>query len=104
MPQWPKQRAMLTMPNVWVFVFAFAHNSHLKRGKAEWQLGAELVTWWPAGSQLTEILGKQYAVIGTAVGISEENGIGKPEGGTLEAQLTVTQGPMRFIPTHRGEG
>lgn len=85
-------------------VFAFAHNSHLKRGTAEWQLGPDLVTWWPAGSQLSEILGEGYAVIGTALGVSEENGIGKPEEGTLEATLTATEGPMRFIPTHRGKG
>lgn len=85
-------------------VFAFAHNSHLKRGKAEWQWGTELVTWWPAGSQLNEILGKGYAVIGTAVGISEENGIGEPEDGALEARLIATQGPMRFIPTYGGKG
>ena len=49
-------------------VLAFAHNSHLKRGKAEWQLGAELLTWWPAGAHLNEMLGPRYAVIGTAVG------------------------------------
>ena len=85
-------------------IFAFAHNSHLKKGKAEWQLGMELVTWWPAGSQLNEIIGEGYAVIGTVVGISDENGIGKPEEGTLEARLTATGGPMRFIPTHRGKG
>jgi erythromycin esterase-like protein len=27
-------------------VLAFAHNSHLKRTKAEWQLGTDLLTWW----------------------------------------------------------
>ncbi|MDD1750739.1 MAG: erythromycin esterase family protein, partial [Methanothrix sp.] len=27
-------------------VLAFAHNSHLQRGKAEWQLGTDLLTWW----------------------------------------------------------
>jgi len=85
-------------------VFAFAHNSHLKRGKAEWQLGPELVTWWPAGSQLGETMGGRYAVIGTGLGVSEANGIGSPEAGTLEARLTATPGPMRFIPTYRGQG
>jgi erythromycin esterase len=85
-------------------VFAFAHNSHLKCGKAEWQLGAETITWWPAGSHLRVLLGENYAVIGTAVGISAENGIGRPEAGTLEARLTATRGPTRLIPTHRGEG
>jgi len=85
-------------------VLAFAHNSHLKRGMAEWQLGSELITWWPAGSHLNEMFKANYAVIGTAVGVSDANGIGQPETGTLEALLTAAPGPGRFIPTHRGEG
>jgi erythromycin esterase-like protein len=85
-------------------VLAFAHNSHLKRGKVEWQLGADILTWWPAGAQLSEIFGPRYAVIGTAVGVSDANGIGRPEANTLEAQLTASPGPGRFIPTHMGQG
>ncbi len=85
-------------------VLAFAHNSHLQRGKAQWQLGADLLIWWPAGAQLKEMLGSRYAVIGTALGVSDENGIGQPEAGTLEANLTVGPGPARFIPTHLGLG
>jgi erythromycin esterase len=85
-------------------VLAFAHNSHLKLGKAEWQLGPHLLIWWPAGAQLSEIFGSRYAVIGTAVGISDENGIGQPQVGTLEAHLTASPGPGRFIPTHKGQG
>ncbi len=85
-------------------VFSFAHNSHLQRGPARWQLGKHKLTWWPAGAHLKEILGPGYAVIGSAVGISDENGIGKPEAGTLEALLTAAPGPARFIPTHEGRG
>lgn len=85
-------------------VLAFAHNSHLKRGKAEWQLGPHLLIWWPAGAQLSEIFGSRYAVIGTALGVSDANGIGKPEAGTLEARLNASPGPMRFIPTQKGQG
>jgi erythromycin esterase len=85
-------------------VLAFAHNSHLKRGKAEWQLGTDLLRWWPAGAHLNEMFGQRYAVIGTAVGVSESNGIGQPEAGTLEARLTAFPGPARFIPTYRGKG
>jgi erythromycin esterase len=84
-------------------VLAFAHNSHLKRGKAQWQLGIELLTWWPAGAHLTEIFGSRYTVIGSAVGVSNDNGIGQPEAGTLEEQLTTVPGPVRFIPTHHGK-
>ena len=85
-------------------VLAFAHNSHLKRTKAEWQLGSNQLSWWPAGAHLSEILGPRYAVIGTAVGVSVANGIGQPQAGTLEARLTGAPGPGRFIPTHKGRG
>ncbi|MCX6680076.1 MAG: erythromycin esterase family protein [Methanothrix sp.] len=85
-------------------VLAFAHNSHLQRGKAEWQLGTDLLTWWPAGAHLDEIFGPGYAVFGTAVGVSDANGISQPEAGTLEALLTAGPGSARFIPTHKGQG
>lgn len=85
-------------------VLVFAHNSHLQRGKAQWQLGNDLLTWWPVGSHLYEIFGPRYAVIGSAVGVSDANGIGCPEAGTLEARLTAAPGPVRFIPTHNGRG
>ncbi|GHO59933.1 erythromycin esterase family protein [Ktedonobacter robiniae] len=85
-------------------VFAFAHNSHLRRGKTEWQLGPDLHTWWPAGAHLHEMLGSRYIVIGSAMGVSEANGIGQPEPGTLEGRLTAMPGPARFLPTHRGQG
>ncbi len=83
-------------------VLAFAHNSHLQRGKAQWQLGTDLLIWWPAGSHLDQIFGQHYAVIGTGLGISDANGIGQPESGTLEARLTALPGPGRFIPTRKG--
>lgn len=81
-------------------VLAYAHNSHLQRGKAvlPW------ATWWPAGSHLNEMFGPRYAVMGTAVGVSETNGIGSPESGTLEARLVARPGPVQFIPTHHGDG
>lgn len=85
-------------------VMAFAHNSHLQRGKAHWQLGTDLLTWWPAGAHLSEMFGPRYAAIGTAVGVSDPNGIGQPKDGTLEARLTAGPGPGRFIPTHLGLG
>ncbi len=85
-------------------VLAFAHNSHLKRTKAEWQLGTDLLTWWPAGAHLSLIFGPRYAVVGTAVGVSVANGIHQPEAGTLEARLTGAPGPGRFISTHKGQG
>jgi erythromycin esterase len=37
------------------------------------------------------------------LGVSEENGVGQPEPGTLEARL-AEKGRAMFIPTHHGEG
>jgi hypothetical protein len=88
-------------------VLVFAHNSHLQRGEAAWPGQKYWGTdddcrWWPAGSLLAEMLGDRYAVIGTAVITSEENGIGKPEPESLEARLAKSPGPLRFAPTHQG--
>jgi erythromycin esterase len=87
-------------------VLAFAHNGHLQRGRMSWQLGPELgaraLEWWPAGAQLGMILGRGYAAIGCGVGTSEAHGLRQPETGTLEAHLTSTSGPGRFIPTRGG--
>lgn len=85
-------------------VLVFAHNSHLQRGKARWQLGTDVLIWWPAGAHLHEMFGSRYAVIGSAVGVSDDNGIGQPEAGTPENRLTTVAGPALFIPTHKGQG
>jgi erythromycin esterase-like protein len=85
-------------------VLVFAHNGHLKLGQTDWQLGPHTLRWWPAGAQLRESLGARYAVIGGGVGTSDENGMGSPEAGTLEARLLAAPGPGRFIPTRRGSG
>jgi hypothetical protein len=45
------------------------------------------------------MLGSRYAVIGSAVGVCESEGIGEPEAGTLEARLAAAPGPARLIPT-----
>jgi erythromycin esterase len=85
-------------------VLAFAHNTHLQRSQAQWQLGPNSLQWWPAGAHLHAMLGPRYAVIASGLGACETNGIGPPEAGTLEALLTAAPGPARFIPTHRGRG
>ncbi|WP_370575320.1 erythromycin esterase family protein [Methanomethylovorans sp.] len=85
-------------------VLTFAHNSHLQRGKAHMQLGPYALTWWPSGAHLNEMFGSRYVVIGSGVGVSEANGISRPETDTLEALLIHLQGPVRFIPTHKGQG
>lgn len=85
-------------------VMAFAHNAHLQRGKVELAMGSQVCQWWPAGAHVHEMLGARYAVIGSALSVSEVNGIGEPEAGSLEAKLSAFPGPVRFIPTHQGQG
>lgn len=85
-------------------VLAFAQNRHMQRGPVQWILGPNDIRWWPAGAHLRELLGSSYAVIGTGLGVSEENGIGEPAPGTLEARLSAAPGPLRFILTHQGQG
>jgi erythromycin esterase-like protein len=80
-------------------VLAFAHNKHLQRGRAEWRVGPMACAWWPAGAHLGQAMGRRYAVVGSGVGVSAENGIGQPEAGSLEARLTAAPGPVRFVPT-----
>lgn len=85
-------------------VLAFAHSRHVQRTKIEWQLGPHLNTWWPAGAHLREMLGSRYVVIGSALGVSEANGIAQPEPGTLEALLTSLPDSGVLIPTYQGQG
>ena len=85
-------------------VLAFAHNSHLKCGEAEWQLGEHALKWKPTGWHKRETLGDRYAVIGVGVGASVVMNLGVPEGGTLEALLTSVGAPAAIVPTHRGDG
>lgn len=80
-------------------VFAFAHNSHLKRGRAAWQMGPYALQWWPAGAIVASMPRLRYAVVGAGLGTSEANGIAAPEAGTLEDRLVAVPGPVRFVPT-----
>jgi hypothetical protein len=82
-------------------VLVFAHNQHLKRTNVQWKLGPDLIDWTPAGAHLSSLYGSQYVIIGAGLGISEDNGIGEPEDGTLEALLTSKLDSAMFIPTNK---
>lgn len=90
-------------------VLVFAHNCHVKVQRAAWEWGPNKWVWWPAGAHLRARLGAEYAVIGTAVGVSEENGIGVPEEGAIESRLMAAagedagDGAARFVCTYGGE-
>ena len=85
-------------------MFAFAHNMHLKCGKAEWQWGPNALAWWPAGAHIRRMFGERYSAIGVGVGTAESIGIATPEPGTLEALLTSSNSTAFVIPTHGGHG
>jgi erythromycin esterase-like protein len=82
-------------------VFAFAHNSHLQRSRARWQLGPHALAWWPAGAQVDQVLGEGYAVIGMGIVSRAEQGIARAEEGTVEAMLAAGDGPGRLVATGR---
>jgi hypothetical protein len=78
-------------------VLVHLHISHLMRTKTK-------LPWyeiWPTGAHLDQMLGARFAVIAGAVGISEENFIGAPEAGTVEARLLARRTDC-FLPTSRG--
>lgn len=76
-------------------ILLFAHNSHLQRSKAIWPW----YEFWPAGALLNDIFGSKYFVIGSSIGISEANGISKPEEGTLENVFMTSESSDFFIST-----
>ncbi len=50
------------------------------------------------------MFGSRYAVVGSAVGVSGANGIGRPDAGTIEDRLAAVPGPALFTPTRKGQG
>ncbi len=85
-------------------VLVFAHNQHLKKSNVQWDLGPNHIEWTPAGAHLCSLFGPQYVIIGAGLGISEDNGIGEPECGTLESLLTNKIESAMFIPTKKVYG
>jgi erythromycin esterase-like protein len=78
-------------------VMVHLHNVHLRRTRTA-------LPWYeflPTGAHLDQLFGERFAVIGGAVGASEENFIGAPEAGSIEARL-LARGSDCFLPTWRG--
>jgi erythromycin esterase len=78
-------------------VMVHLHNAHLRRTRTA-------LPWYeflPTGAHLDQLFGERFAVIGGAVGTSEENFIGAPEAGSLEGRMLVQQSDF-FLPTWRG--
>jgi len=56
------------------------------------EIGTVEYAWWRRDHHLNEMFGPRYAVVGSALGVSDANGIIQPEAGTLEAKLTAVRG------------
>jgi erythromycin esterase len=77
-------------------VMVHLHNAHLRLTRTQ-------LPWYeflPTGAHLDQLFGARFAVIGGALGTSEENFIGAPEAGSLEARLLARGGDC-FLPTWR---
>lgn len=79
-------------------VMVFLHSIHLRRTRAK----LPWYEFWPTGAHLDTMLGTRFAVIGGALGTSEDNLVGVPEAGSLEARLLARQADG-FLPTWRGQ-
>ena len=84
-------------------VLAFAHNMHLQRGQARWQLGDNALAWWPAERTWVQCSARATPSSARASALPNQSASPHPGPGTLEASLTAARGPARFIPTHRAK-
>jgi erythromycin esterase len=74
------------------------HNAHLRRTRTK-------LPWYeflPTGAHLERLLGARFAVIGGALGTSEENSVAAPEAGSLEARFLARQSDF-FLPVWRAK-
>jgi erythromycin esterase-like protein len=76
----------------------FAHNQHVRRGRAhvDWE-GLDL-RWVSAGAHLDQAFGGGYVTFATAIGSAPERGVGDPPPDTLEGVLAKDPTP-RLVPT-----
>lgn len=70
-------------------VLAFAHNQHLRRGRAHIQSPDHTWPFAPAGAHLSRTFGPDYTAIAVAFGTAPHLNIPDPPPNTLEAHLTA---------------
>jgi erythromycin esterase-like protein len=92
MPRLLGQRASMMAANLLALaergpILAFAHNAHFQRDKSSMRLGGELWHWWSAGAIVSAKLGKDYAVMATALGTIRHRGVDAPPPDTIEGFL-----------------
>ncbi|WP_280386366.1 erythromycin esterase family protein [Nocardia wallacei] len=92
----------------------FANIAHLQRNPSSMRMAGMDVRWSSAGSILSSLLGRRYAVVAGSLGRSAALGLGEPEPGTYEGflqrrtttrSLTLTaEIPPAHIRTDTGPG
>lgn len=69
-------------------VLVYAHNSHLQRGRSTMRMWDHpRLEWWGAGALVSSRLGLEYAVLATALGTIEHQGVQTPPSDTVEGLL-----------------
>lgn len=64
-----------------------AHNGHLQRERSSMRMGGRQVEWWSAGAIVATRLGREYAVLATALGTLHGHGVDIPPPDTIEGRL-----------------
>ncbi len=75
-------------------VLVNGHNGHLQRVRSTMRMGNQLLEWPSAGETLSAHLGREYALLATAVGTIRRHGVDVPPSNTLE-------GVLYTVPTER---
>lgn len=78
-----------------------AHNAHLQRDKSAMQMGGRLLEWWSAGAIVSARLGKEYAVLATALGTIRHHGVETPPSDTIEGLLYALPEDRVVVDTRR---
>lgn len=66
----------------------YAHNSHLQRSRSTMRMWDHpRLEWWGAGALVGSRLGREYAVLATALGTIEHQGVDAPPSDTVEGLL-----------------
>jgi hypothetical protein len=79
----------------------YAHNSHLQRDTSTIRMGGRPVHWWSAGAIVGAKLGKEYAVLATALGTIRHHGVDTPPPDTIEGLLYALPGDRYVIDAQR---
>jgi hypothetical protein len=78
-----------------------AHNGHLQRDKSSMRMAGQSLEWWSAGAIVSAQLGREYAVVATALGTIRHHGVETPPPDTLEGLLYALPADRSAVDVHR---